>query len=70
MPKFEILKELEKSHQKKLEELKKRYFSLDDFIELVTKKKSELNEKDFDAWIIRFWNDLDKDNSPYFSIRG
>lgn len=74
MPKFETLnelkKELEALHQEKLKQLRKRYFSLGEYLKLVEKKKAELGEEGYEAWNAKFWSELDKDQSPYFSARG
>lgn len=74
MPKFEILKQVQKElevfHQEVLKQIRKRFFSLGDYLNLVEKKKSELGEEGFEAWNAKFWSELDKDQSKYFSARG
>ena len=36
----------------------------------IERKKKELGEDGFEAWNAKFWSELDKGTSPYFSAKG
>lgn len=69
MPKLEI-EILEKEHQKRLAKIRWKYFTIADFLELVETKQKEFGPEGFEAWNAKFWSELDKDVSKYFSARG
>lgn len=47
-----------------------RKFTIRNFIRLVKKKKRQLSEEAFDAWNAKFWSEIDKGTSLYFSAKG
>ncbi len=61
MPKFKFFIRLRK---------KRKSFTIEKFLKLVKRKKKELGEDGFEAWNAKFWSELDKGTSPYFSAKG